>query len=365
MATFVGVPMYTLLSHKYKFIRGCVEKVHANVSKEMDLKCKKELQSWINYTKFNDGNGDTTKYNILYVNVLNGLGNKLRAIAAAYNFFTWLCKTKLNSSDWKMIIVWKLDEHCMAAHDDLFTLESLCQGNPNISFTNDISNLSLAPSLKFYGHSSSTPIFEPNRESINKLILYVKERSHATIYMESANVIDFPAHDWESDCKYLRSLVVVRPIQDIIDRLTAEISSAGFKLSSMIGVHIRCGQDGTAFDNIDKWPEDKKLQWNKWRGQSQYAKYISSINKNDSNAAVYIASDSKEVYTNAKIDLSGRIFMYDREAYDRSRDQVITGLVDAIMLSKTSILYGSNWSSFTELVIRLGVPKNMLAGVHF
>jgi hypothetical protein len=61
------------------------------------------------------------------------------------------------------------------------------------------------------------------------------------------------------------------------------------------------------------------------------------------------------------------IFLYEKNIYDRSAEQVKTAVIDLILLSKTKYILGSNWSTFTEIAHRLGGgdKKLKLAGVDF
>jgi hypothetical protein len=185
------------------------------------------------------------------------------------------------------------------------------------------------------------------------------------IYIESATVIEFPLRNWNSDCEYLRKLAPISAIADTIAQLEREIldrvASAAtsptrrYTMRDLVGFHIRIGTQ-LQCDNITDWPQDKQESWKRWRAESQYEKFRTVMQKLGpvDAAGFYIASDSPEIYARAEEDFPGRVFYFARNCNDRSREQVVTGLVDAVMLSRTKKVYGSNWSSFTELAARLG-----------
>ena len=49
-----------------------------------------------------------------------------------------------------------------------------------------------------------------------------------------------------------------------------------------------------------------------------------------------------------------------RAVFDRSKEQITYALADAILLSKTSHLLGSTWSSFSEIAMRLSSEKQII-----
>ncbi len=59
------------------------------------------------------------------------------------------------------------------------------------------------------------------------------------------------------------------------------------------------------------------------------------------------------------------IIYVKRNCYDRSQAQIQTALIDMLLLSKTKVIWGSNWSSFTEIAHRIGGQQLRLAGVDF
>lgn len=330
-----------------QYITGrCYLKV--SVSDTVLAKVYDSLTQLIKYTRKDN------QYNVFYLSVQNGLGNKLRALASGYNMLGWLRKQHYNSFAWKLVVVWPQDHHCEASYDDLFMLHSLTGNDPDVTF---VSTYDIEPDvIAFYGTISpdGPNPFDRLREQIGA--------ECSKIYLESANVIDYPERDWFTDTKYLKSLIPSHSVQELITSVENDLGN--IRLGDLIGVHVRLGQNTTS-DDISGWPDEKRMQWMRWRKASQWDNFAGYIREKYPTALIYLASDTAEVYNAANVDFPNRVFSLRRDKYDRSAGQVITALADAIILSRTRLLLGSNWSSFTELVIRLGVRKNLLAGRDF
>jgi hypothetical protein len=358
------------------YIVGAIT-INAILPEHMRIKVQAELHSMLSFTRVG-------LHNTLYISLQNGLGNKLRALASGYNMYNWLRYRSINKLMWKLVIIWPLDEHCEAAHDDLFTLGSLCQNDPNISFVESV-EFNNSHQLNYYGATArkirrisaddairsikpaaTAATATPNNQLVDNESI-IDSFNPSNIYIESATTIIFPDQSWETDAAYIRSLVPTTEISNLINQQYNIISDHGHNIKNLIGLHIRAGTD-TIPDDITSWPIDKKNEWIKWREASQYCNFKKIILREleaDPTAAFYLASDSEKVYIEATVDFPNKIFTYARDLYDRSRDQVITGLIDVLILSKTKTFYGSNWSSFSELVVRFGTCNGKYAGKDF
>jgi len=377
-------------SGRIEYVRGSVQ-LNAVVPREIHINIADELHDMLGYVR-------PDLINKLYIHLQNGLGNKMRAMASGYNLYKYLKYRSVNKLNWKLTFVWPLDEHCEAAHDDLFTLDSLTGSDPMVSFTEDAD----LPSgfVQYYGNrripiisvdsdsraytlpAGTMPVVNVSSDKVSISETPVGETPYAMpvvnpisvaenfpesietilasfnpscVYIETANVIQFPDQSWTSDCDYIKSLVLSEEVNSM---LTDAINQLPVSIHDCIGMHIREGQDSKP-DSTDSWPENKKQQWAKWRAASKFEKFKELILEKP-DEYFYIASDSELVYEQAselKNVVSNR-----RDLYDRSRLQVLYGLVDVLMLAKTKAFYGSNWSSFSELVARCGSKNNRYAG---
>ena len=310
--------------------------------------------------------------NKFYINVHNGMGNKLRALASAHTLYEYLLTNKLyNKYDWKLIIIWSPDEHCLAEIQDLFEIESICKNYPNkITVINKVPIDLPKDTIRLYDIVTQND--EKDNLANNKINDFLKKieisDKPVTIYLESACVLSFPCNNWNSDCKYLQNLKYSVHVNELLIKINNELETHNIKLHDLIGLHIRIGQDDQNFDDISGWSLTKQEQWKHWRKHSNYDRFVTAI-KNElakNCKGFYLASDTKWVYDKLTDEFPGKIFYLKRYVWDRSKNQVITGLVDVIALTKTKKLLGSNWSSFSELCKRLNnnIPME-LAGINF
>lgn len=325
------------------------------------------LKTKISHTSFSQPN-----MSIFYINVRNGMGNKLRALASAHTLFEYLLSTPVyNRFPWQMVIIWTPDHHCRAEMDDLFTLESISSTHPNlISVTQNIPSDLPSDTLRLYdaphvNNEQEQPTNTTIDDFLNKI---ASSLVPVTIYLESACVLSFPCHNWVQDCQYLQTLQYSKKVHNLLAKITDQLLADNLQLSDLIGLHIRIGQDEQSFDDISGWSQTKQDQWNHWRKNSNYDRFVTAIESELTKGCkgFYLASDTKWVYTKLCEQFPGKIYYLSRDLWDRSDEQVITGLVDVVALTRTKKLLGSNWSSFSELVKRLQHSLPMeLAGVHF
>lgn len=308
--------------------------------------------------------------NVLYVNVCNGLGNKLRSLASAHTFFSQLnFLSEYNQFKWRLVIIWKKDEHCMAGFDDLFKIEHL---PPNVSIITEMPVLSQEV-IRISSYTFSTEDIRhcPNINCFLDKIKSNKDRV-SSAFLETAVIFNFPKYflsvrdSWLSDCKFLKSLKlndkITRQIELLKENITQKSES---KMSELIGLHVRLGQSGSAWDDVSGWNRESRESWEKHRKHSSLEKFIEVIEKNKNAKGFYVASDTEEVYETLDRLFPGKMFYNKREVFDRSREQVESGLVDLFLLGSTGVCYGSNWSSYSESLKRLFSIEVKLAGVDF
>jgi len=72
---------------------------------------------------------------------------------------------------------------------------------------------------------------------------------------------------------------------------------------------------------------------------------------------IFLAADKPETYKRFVAKYHDKVSWLDRNVYDRSMMQLRFALADAILLSRSQLLLGSTWSSFTELAQRLAVGR--------
>jgi hypothetical protein len=130
------------------------------------------------------------------------------------------------------------------------------------------------------------------------------------------------------------------------------------------------GLDRNSYDNVANWGEQNHSQIQFWRDRSHYSHFlrrVDAILDESPNARFYLAADLDSTYELFSERYGAILSCLRRTAFDRSKEQLVYALADAILLSRCVKLLGSNWSSFSELAMRLSttISKIELSGKDF
>lgn len=275
-----------------------------------------------------------------YVDAQHGLGNRLRAIASGAAI--------ANRSDRELVIVWHPDHHCECEMRDLFDYVG-----PVISesFVSD------APAL---GIDTYNYMESEGGEKDKPIELGTRD-----IYFRGAFVAVSDMTDWDEENRFLKSLVPAAPVRELI---------APFNLTNHIAAHIRmeggAGLDGHEYEQVSNWTEKDHELLHYWREKSNFKHFITHIDKifdQDPSAQLFLATDMQQTYDIFQGYYGDKLAFLSREVYDRSKEQIIYALADAILLSKCKRLLGSTWSSFSEMAMRLtdGYESIEMSGEDF
>ena len=185
------------------------------------------------------------------------------------------------------------------------------------------------------------------------------------LYVRTSCIINSPLTNWESENAYLKKLCPADRVLKLIEP---------FKLDNHTAVHIRMegakGLDSHTYENAENWSLNglKSLQY--WRDKSHYSNFIKRLDtlfEEDETKKIFIATDQDKTYQIFKDLYGDKITFLKRTVYDRSKEQIIYALADAMLLSQCNNLIGSTWSSFTELAIRMadGFETIEMSGTDF
>ena len=280
------------------------------------------------------------KVDRLYIDAQHGLGNRLRAYGSAAAI--------ARATGRELVVVWVPDVHCECRFADLFDFE----GEVIESYDD------LPPDLKKYNYME----IETGGKKDEEIIL----TPSVDILVRSAFVLKHPSSNWHSECKEIRLL---KPAPNVVSL----VNSVHLPPNS-IGVHVRMeagkGLDHNPYDSQENWSKESHDQIHYWRDKSHYSSFIKRLDqliKDEQDISIFLATDLPENYQ-VFIDVYGdRLFYLPRVVFDRSREQIISALADAILLSKTTLLLGSTWSSFSEIAMRLSesFARVEMSGVDF
>jgi hypothetical protein len=277
----------------------------------------------------------------IYVDAQHGLGNRLRAYASAA-----VLAKKMKR---ELVVVWVPDNHCECRFDDIFKYDGPIIDYP---FDADLKN-----------KCSAYNYMEAESGSVKGKLIEVDDCKD--LYVRSAYVLNHPLTDWSKENEELKKLTPVKMVTDLINK---------FNLTDHIGVHVRMeagkGLDNNSWDSSSNWSEESHNLIHYWREKSHYSSFIKYIDKlifNEKQTKIFLATDLEKNYEVFEKYYGNRLKYLKRSVFDRSKEQFIYALADAILLSRCKMLLGSTWSSFSELAMRLSntYKKIKMSGKDF
>lgn len=271
----------------------------------------------------------------LFIDAQHGLGNRLRAIASGAAIAA--------ATDRELVIVWEPDHHCECRLSDLYNYTGAVIEK---SFVTDAYN----KDFNVYNYME----IEAGANKDSPIIVSAGK----DIYARSAYVLNSEFTEWEKENKFLRTLTPVEQIRDLV---------APFDTKNRIGAHVRMeagkGLDHNTYDSIENWTQEGHDLLHYWRDKSHYSHFIKRIDQlfsENPNQKLFLATDLPETYKVFEEYYGDKLAYLKRNAYDRSREQIIFALADAILLSRCQQLLGSTWSSFSELAMRLSTTYSKI-----
>lgn len=274
------------------------------------------------------------------VNVQHGLGNRMRAYASARVL------ADMRGGDFELY--WIPDHHCEADFPYLFAnQENLVDQLPTMENQRDWAVYNLVD-------LEQTPNWqEPVDLDPSPNILVTSQRR-----------LHFSTDLTAEEDEVLRML---RPSARVEEKM-GEIGD----VRHFVGVHIR--MEGGA--DTSKATYDDPAQWDKtgqeamfhWRAKSHWTNFVAEMRKlveAEPQLNFFVASDQDFVIDKLKEEFGGKIHSITRKHFDRSPDQIVEGMADIYLLSRCRSILASNWSSFSEIAIRIGGKTARYAGIDF
>jgi hypothetical protein len=277
----------------------------------------------------------------LYIDAQHGLGNRLRAIASAAAI--------AKATNRELRVIWRSDFHCEARFPELFESDLM---------VSDSWEEADAEGVKIYNYME----IEAKSRKDEAIITDVGE----DIYVRSAYTLNHPKATWVAENDFLAQLVPAKRVRDLVQSVPHDYIAA---------LHVRCegaaGNDLRPYDHISNWTAEGHAQINYWRSKSSPRAFLIITDKllrDQAFGCAFLATDTEVVYQ-MFLDRYGseRVRYLKRNVFDRSKEQALYALADALLLAKATKIYGSNWSSFTELAMRFANGRASLevAGVDF
>lgn len=286
----------------------------------------------------------------LIVHVQNGLGNRLRALASGLAF--------ARKTEREVIVVWEKDLHFRAFYGDIF--------NQSLTGFAVLDEFQLKWPLKEYAQYDEAwnDIAYYNYMQKGETGREVVEDKRKNIYFKSSAIMNTELTSWETENEELKLLKV----HGYITAMASNVARSGFDHTG--GVHIRnrsLDEDIVgAKNNRELYAKEDRDLIDKWRAVTKYTSFVEEMKRLLSDESVnkfFVASDTVGVlYKMKELFSGGQIMFINRACDDRSGKCEQFAMADLLVLSRTKVLLGSTWSSFTEAAMRLGGPKALLAG---
>lgn len=259
---------------------------------------------------------------------LGGLANRMRVIASGL----WLMK----ESNQELEVIWNLNEDLNCNFDVLF---------------NQIQDVSIIDKRRkdFYVHHTNHPNFYKRIKAYfrNKLLgvgYCIKEIDFYNLILKNKKRIDKIAknnkniyiatsQEFGDNYNEFNFFFPSLQIQKIIDEQVFKFSK------NTIGIHIRRTDN---LNSIAKSPTELFI-----------SKIEEELHKNN-DTTFYLATDDKATEQQLLNKFGSKIIVYQKVLNRNLEKGIIDAAVDMYCLSNTKYIYGSYWSSFSDIASRVG-----------
>jgi hypothetical protein len=297
----------------------------------------------------------------LYLHTKNGLGNRLRALASAYNVARYARR--------ELVVIWIPDFHCQAKFADLFRTNYLFKRD--VKFVESIEALQemdLVRTFKDGFRDERRNCVVYNYDQCKDR--YIDDTTPDDIYIVSACTLNSRFSNWTRDSFILRHLEMTDEIAEQVFLFELELLDKGAPIERAVGVHVRMGQPPEKFphEDVSFYSKASKDAITKWRDEAHWTRFVAEmerISKADPSVVFFLCCDNEDAYKELEALGKFKLVSTQKTVFDRSVGQIQNAVVDLVLLSKTNYILGSNWSSFTEVAHRLSGTKLRVAGVDF
>lgn len=294
----------------------------------------------------------------IFVNVQFGLGNRLRALGSALAF--------ARETNRVPVLVWVPDHHLNCHYKDLFVEQDEIAVNDGFDggdgwpFEEQRAQDEKSKNVVWYNYmrQNGVHVHDPSEVVVDDKDMHV--------YVSTAYVIQTPVTPYiiRTQSPFWRVLKSLTP-KVTVGRLVERLDQ--MPLNKMMGVHIRSKLIETDISGIgvDEYSKESSKRTDYWRSLTQVDTFIREMKKQSPTQLFYIAADNVAALEQLQKEFPSRIYYTARRCDGRDRECLPYALADMILLSKCTSIRGSYWSSFSELAVRLGGGRVLLAGIDF
>lgn len=261
-----------------------------------------------------------------------GLANRMRLISS--------CLYLANKFRAEMTMIWDVDSGLNARYQDLFEM------NQGIRLLNTWSKYKLIIKHKKLLSSKFTLISILSKawnrivssvigvdyclfdEDLKKGYAYVKG------ILEENNTIFF--YSCEEFIDYQEGIASFIPVHSIREKV--KCYSERFN-NKTVGIHIRRTDNISSIEKSPNYLFEEKID-----------EYL----REDTDTVFFIATDDPSVEYYFKSKYPNHILSYSKTYGRDSTEGIIDALIELQLLAKTSVIFGSYWSSYSEMASRIG-----------
>lgn len=293
----------------------------------------------------------------IFVHTQYGLGNRLRALGSAMAY--------AKETNRVVVLIWVPDHHLRCRFTDLFMEQDdiLVINRFSASpwpFTAELASDTAADSVLWYNY------MRQNGTHVHSPIEHIADDPSKHHYVSTAYVIQTPRTPQiiRTQSPYwvvLKTLTPTIPIALLVEQF------AQLPMGNMMGVHIRSKTIKSDIKGVgaEEYSKESSSRTDYWRNLTQVGTFIDEMHRQPNSQLFYVAADRADTLYRLEKEFPSRVFYTPRECDGRDRNCLRYALADIILLSRCSTIRGSYWSSFSELSLRLGGGRVLLAGIDF
>ena len=298
--------------------------------------------------------GLSQKNNYLALKVFNGLGNRMRT----YAFYKAVAKVLKR----KFLLCWEKSigfddttfNDLFENKETLITIEEFDEiRKKSINLNDFFQSTKCKQNEDFFKRE-----YDPVQDKINvirnirecKFSIWefsTPENKKIPLSIETANIIwpNFLGLENEFLAE-LRKLKINKNILSIINKISSSFTN------STCGMHIRKG------DVLDKKNPDSK-EYKESHDDNYFTEMMKELIKIDEKSTFYISTDCKKTFNKFVKLYKGRVIentfkKYYKSEYNKEKSGQIDALIDMCCLAKTNKIFGTTWSTFSEVASRYG-----------
>jgi hypothetical protein len=295
----------------------------------------------------------------IFVHAQYGLGNRLRALGSAMAF--------AHATNRVVVLLWVPDHHLNCFFRDLFIEQD------DVIVSDGFGTDEPWPYTKVRQYDPAAfqsvvwyNLMRHNGVHVHDPGVLIENDAGRHMYISTAYVIQSTATPFiiRTRSPYWRVLQSLAPNIDV----ASLVENLGqLPMHKMMGIHIRSKR----IDNdiigvgVDEYSQESSTTTDYWRNLTQLNTFVEEMRRQLPSQLFYVAADQAGLLEKLEKEFPSRVYFTPRRCDGRDRNCLKYAMADILLLSKCATIRGSYWSSFSELSVRIGGGRVLLAGIDF